>query len=142
MKKCGTCKVVKALDSFYNRAKGSKDGKWSRCKPCDSIARVKWATDNPERHKYSLRNRALKKKYGITIEDYDKMKEDQQGCCAICNSDETNTAYNTNTFCVDHDHKTGEVRGLLCDSCNRGLGFLQDDPDILLNAVDYLRKKG
>jgi hypothetical protein len=64
------------------------------------------------------RSRQLKRRYGITVEDYDRMLEGQGGVCALCKE----TCSKGTRLCVDHDHDSGRVRGLLCDSCNRGLG--------------------
>jgi len=80
------------------------------------------------------------KEYNITLADYDAMYEEQKGKCAICGSTNPKTPKN-GRFCVDHDHVTGKVRGLLCSSCNRGIGLLQDDYEIILNAYKYLTKK-
>lgn len=87
------------------------------------------------------RKYALKRNYGITMEEYQALHEVQGGVCAICGQPETTVQGRTNTpFClaVDHDHDTGKVRGLLCTPCNRGIGFLRDDPAILERALEYL----
>lgn len=79
------------------------------------------------------RNRAYKlaKKYGITTEDYDRMFVQQNGRCLICGRDDEKLV-------VDHNHATGEVRGLLCDKCNRGLGHFNDDPKLLRLASEHV----
>lgn len=82
-------------------------------------------------------NNMYLKKYGITIEDRDLILAKQDSKCAICKSPHPNRK-NTRNFCVDHNHETGKVRGLLCQSCNRGLGLLKDSKEILLRAVRYL----
>ena len=74
-------------------------------------------------------------KYGLTIEDYENMLISQNYSCAICGGD--NKGKN---FAVDHDHKTGKVRALLCSTCNSGIGSLKDSIDILEKAIEYLRK--
>lgn len=66
------------------------------------------------------------------------MLEEQHGVCAICGKPETKP--NAKYLAVDHDHKTGEVRGLLCNNCNRALGLLQDNTEVLQNAINYLKK--
>lgn len=71
--------------------------------------------------------------YGITPDDYRRMLREQKGLCAICGKSEKNMH-------IDHDHETGKVRGIICVSCNHMLGRAYDDIDILLNAVQYLRK--
>jgi len=83
------------------------------------------------------KNRAwfYKRKYGITLEDYDAMLEKQGGCCAICKSE---TSKRNDYFMVDHDHETGAVRGLLCSPCNSAIGLLGDNISTLQNAINYL----
>jgi hypothetical protein len=66
------------------------------------------------------------------------MLKDQGGCCAICGTDTPGTS---GIFAVDHDHKTGKVRGLLCRSCNVGIGNLGDDPKRLKEAIRYLTRQ-
>ena len=89
----------------------------------------------------SSRNKQLKKRYNITIDDYDRMLQEQKGVCAICHKPETSeNQYGIKRLCVDHCHKSGKVRGLLCFSCNSMLGFSKDSYVILVNAVYYLAK--
>jgi hypothetical protein len=71
--------------------------------------------------------------YGITVEDYEQMLESQGGGCYICGASPSVRALD-----IDHDHRTGKVRGLLCSNHNRALGLLGDDPDLLLAAHTYL----
>ena len=80
-------------------------------------------------------------KYGITQDQYNKMFIEQNGLCKICKKPETFINYTSKKIqllSVDHDHQTGKVRGLLCNSCNNGLGHFKDNPQILLNAANYL----
>jgi hypothetical protein len=79
------------------------------------------------------RKRDLSKKYGITVEDWDWLWAEQNGRCAACQID-----LNTVKVCVDHDHKTNEVRGLLCNECNHGLGKFKDDAETLMRAAQYV----
>ena len=89
----------------------------------------KWYLDNKEKVAAMQRKAA----YGISTEEYDKLKESQNNLCAICQ-----VKFEVAVLVVDHCHKTGKVRGLLCHSCNKGIGFLQDDPKLLQKAVRYL----
>lgn len=89
-------------------------------------------------NKTAFRERALRQKYGMTLDDYDGMLAEQGGCCAICGADNSRTK-NSEYFAVDHCHKTGKVRALLCHPCNGGIGLLQDDPAVLEAAIAYLR---
>lgn len=91
--------------------------------------------ENKDRKDWSGRKSHLKLKFGITPEEYDKTFEEQQGCCAICKK---HSIYFKRRLAVDHDHKTGKVRGLLCMFCNTALGKFEDDVNILKNAVKYL----
>lgn len=132
MKKCNLCQVEKNLDDFVKRA-NRPSGVQAYCKECHNAKmRLK---DNS----YHNRKSSLKQSYGITIEDYNIMFHNQNGCCAICNKHilELDQKKKKN-LCVDHNHETGEIRGLLCDKCNRGIGFLQDNADIILSAYNYL----
>ncbi|KKM22963.1 hypothetical protein LCGC14_1620000 [marine sediment metagenome] len=79
------------------------------------------------------RDQALRSKFGLTLEDYDRMFEAQGGVCAICGYPPKNKALN-----VDHNHDTGTIRGLLCGGCNSFLGRVQDDPNRLLTAAGYV----
>ena len=74
----------------------------------------------------------LRRKYGITNEEYDEMFKKQDGRCLVCG--ETSDK----VLCVDHDHKTGRVRGLLCYRCNTALGHLRDDPEIIMKLYEYM----
>jgi hypothetical protein len=80
----------------------------------------------------------LKSKYGITPEDKQRMYREQNSRCAICGKKLTEPG----GCCVDHDHITGEVRGLLCITCNTGIGMLHDDPVITQKATEYLKTGG
>jgi hypothetical protein len=78
----------------------------------------------------------IKNKFGITPEDYDRLLEAQGGVCAICKRYPPHRRIKR--LCVDHDHKTGRIRGLLCSRCNSGIGMLQDDEASLSGAIAYL----
>ena len=109
----------------------------------------KWARENPEKKKKSDRESArrrsfvvkrasyLRRRYGITIEEYDKMLEKQNGCCAICgiHCDDIKSKH----LCIDHCHQTGKVRGLLCRSCNAYLGLWKEDINFFKRAILYLQ---
>lgn len=73
-----------------------------------------------------------KAKYGITRDQYEALLDEQNGRCKICGG---NFGYDLR---VDHNHGTGEVRGLLCANCNSGIGYLKDDPEIMKSAIQYL----
>ena len=138
MKICSKCRKSQPLSEFYvSRTSRAKDGMVNRCKTCNrSYSRERYK-NNPvkkDRKKYPNRKYDLKKKFGITLEQYDVMFARQDGRCAICGG------YNKSSrrLAVDHCHETGVVRGLLCSPCNTGIGHLKDSHHILQNAIDYL----
>lgn len=142
MKTCSVCKKEQPLDNYYNY-KNTKDGKSYRCKECDNKARQKWTRDNRERSSLSSRSRNLKYKYGITLDDYQKLLSKQEGKCGCCGVAENTANFGVNvslSFAVDHCHETGKVRGLLCNQCNRAVGMLGDTPEGVEKALNYLRK--
>jgi len=85
------------------------------------------------------RNRHYKIRYGITIKDYNRMHSEQGGKCGICESKETGVK-RTDNFNVDHCHKSGAVRGLLCHNCNLALGKFNDDVKYIKAIINYLKK--
>lgn len=76
-------------------------------------------------------------RYGMSLEEFNILWERQKGTCAICG-----TQFENEDYRIDHDHNTGEVRGLLCVTCNAGIGLLKDSPEVLANAVRYLYGNG
>ena len=146
MKRCPRCKESKKDEDFNKRSAG-KNGLAYHCRDCaqKSYKAHYYREDNLDairekcrtyksQNQDSVRNSRFKTLYGITLDQFNKMKEDQHGLCATCGKKPIKT------LCVDHDHVTGKVRGLLCSSCNRGIGLLQDSIDILKQSVKYLRK--
>lgn len=95
-----------------------------------------WRRANPDKAK----NADLKKMYGITLQEYDAKAKAQSCRCAICGNTEDDTDGNgrARLLAVDHDHKTGKIRALLCGTCNRGIGKFKDDPALLRKAAIYL----
>ena len=94
-----------------------------------SLHSEKWK----EIKKKADRKAHLKNRYGLTLEDFERLVFTQFGRCAICREKFSSK------ICIDHDHRTGKVRGLLCDSCNRFIGAAKDDPEILNAAIKYLK---
>ncbi len=90
----------------------------------------RFASDSPEK----CREYLLKSKWGLSLEDYDNMLQKQNGVCAIC----FEKCRSGRRLAIDHCHKTGKIRGLLCGECNNGIGKLKDDPDLLRRAIKYL----
>jgi hypothetical protein len=90
-----------------------------------------WYAANRDRRAHTLRRWHFAKKYGITPKDFDAILLGQGNVCAICSS-------RRKSMCVDHDHSTGAVRGILCRSCNAMLGQIRDNPAWLARAIQYL----
>lgn len=143
MKTCTGCKETKPLNSFFVDSR--KPGRhMSRCKSCKAQTWRNWKKNNPGfdskrywQNRDNERERHLVRKYGISFTEYNGMLIEQNGCCAICGRPEPTNRM----FDVDHNHATGEVRGLLCTSCNRILGHAHDSVERLLAAADYLSHK-
>ena len=132
-KTCKKCGDIKPINEFYVARKDRlpyRSAYNNECKICNR-ARVALNHD-PIR----ARNTHLQRKYGITEETYQKMLLEQNNSCRICGTTEHQTRWNN--FCVDHDHTTGEVRGLLCKSCNIALGEIGDNVSTLKAMIEYL----
>lgn len=93
----------------------------------------KWAADNRKRKSRTTRLGHVRRKYGLTESAYVQLEHEHQGKCAICKQPCTELR-------VDHNHSTGQVRGLLCHACNTAIGFLEESLDRLQNAIAYLNK--
>lgn len=96
--------------------------------------------ENPDKYK----SIELKSNFGITLDEYRQMLDTQNGVCAICFQPETSrsvTPGKTRMLAVDHNHETGQVRGLLCSACNQGIGLFRDDPLKLESAITYLKER-
>jgi hypothetical protein len=159
MKRCKICNEVKPLTDFY-RAPGARDGHRLDCKKCNLAARAakyrenprpaieratRWQRENPERHtqrqreyaesgkkKIADRKSHLKRKYGLTTDEYEGLLASQGGRCAICGNPDADN--------VDHDHETGKVRGILCFKCNVAIGLVDEDSDRARRAAEYLER--
>jgi len=103
---------------------------------------LKYRKDYYRSHKKEAKDLDLKKRFGISLDQYNKILESQNGVCAVCGNEEIITYKNYNTgrsLAVDHNHETGKVRGLLCTGCNRGIGFFNNNPERLIKASNYLK---
>ena len=128
VKTCNACGVEKELSKFHKDAT-IKCGYRGKCIECRDSHRKK-VYDKEANREWWLRST-----YGISISDYDRMLEEQDNSCAICN---THISTQVKNFHVDHCHTTGKVRGLLCSKCNTGLGMYNDDPELFKSAIKYL----
>lgn len=110
-----------------------------RCKACVGRYRTyqrEWYREHKDKfHSYD-RKHQLKRYYGLSLEDYERMLQAQGGVCAVCKGLQQDPR--KRYLCVDHCHKTGAVRGLLCDHCNRAASNVRDDPSIAVALAEYL----
>jgi NMD protein affecting ribosome stability and mRNA decay len=143
-KVCSRCGEEKPITEFYRRS-ASPDGLNAACKECVRQAaaerrRKQHATKVLEEAQKAdaRKERNLQRLYGISLDDYEQMFYAQDRRCAICRRPADDFQRD---LAVDHNHVTGEVRGLLCPDCNRGLGGFQDDVNLLRKAIKYLQKQ-
>lgn len=107
-------------------------------------AEILFAPDREQRLE-RIRNQHLQRKYGLTSEQLEGMRKQQDGRCAICGGEpdhRSRATQRTSVLVVDHDHRTNKVRGLLCNACNTLLGMAKDDPERLRAASEYLKRHG
>ena len=115
-----------------------KTTKFQYCKDCYPQMKHEYERDrriqNLNKDPHFDKRRDLKKNYGISFEDYEKLFIEQKKQCAICKS----TVANGKGWHVDHDHETSQIRGILCHYCNLGIGHFKDDVDSIIKAISYL----
>lgn len=129
-KTCVRCHKNLSLQ-FFREDKRYADGHTSWCKNCHK-------ENNKIHYVTSKRWKDIQKRYGISKEKYEEMEKRQGGVCACCKQSPKDRGRN-GSFVVDHCHTTGVVRGLLCAKCNAGIGFFDDDPELLVLASTYLK---
>lgn len=165
MKQCAKCNISKDFLSFPNHKK-TKDGKCSWCRSCHTERSKQYREDHPDRiletsrksrslpaqkekaaareklnkktRSKQSRFRTIERKYGLKEAEYNTLLEDQDRKCKLCYLVETDNTFGY--LYVDHCHKTGKIRGLLCHSCNSMLGYAKDDITVLTKAIEYLRE--
>jgi len=142
MKKCNKCGEIKNLSDFASD-RSREDGKSYYCKTCDNKKVRNYYHRNKERiirkrkeNPDYERDKQYKSRYGITVIEYENILSCQNGVCAVCGKPP-----DKRRLCIDHDHKTGAVRGLLCRECNTSLGNTNDDIGILQKLINYLERK-
>jgi hypothetical protein len=119
-KRCSICKKIKHAHEFY-LSNTNNDGLHGWCKECSDRRTVE---------------NGRKRLYGISPEQFEKKLQEQKGVCSICHKPEKGKR----SLNIDHDHASGKVRGILCSKCNLLLGYSGDNINILMNAIDYLRR--
>lgn len=143
-KKCPRCKEVLGVDLFQKN-KAAKDGLQYHCKACrkEIDSRPEHRKQHRERyHKNKHKTQGykditLKRTYGISLDDYNSLLEQQNHTCKICH----NQCSSGRSLAVDHCHSTGKIRGLLCQKCNQGLGMFKDSEELLAKAIVYLQER-
>ncbi len=90
----------------------------------------------------ALRETRIAKTYQLSPDEFNDLWDSQHGECAICHVKMHPRGRKLDSVCVDHNHKTGAVRGLLCRGCNHAIGNFRDDPDIVFSAFEYLTERG
>lgn len=130
-KTCSRCLVNKPVGDFPVKMQNGRAGVYPYCKPC----RTEYNKEKGK-ERTSEYNRAanLKSKFGLTLEDFNRMLEEQGGACAICHKK------SSEVLRVDHCHTTGRVRKLLCGPCNTLLGVAFENSDTLRSAIKYLEE--
>lgn len=148
-KTCNKCGVLKPVSDFY-KDRAMNDGHSSICKTCKTATVYKWRKENKPKYnalaaKWRDKNpdkqhaTDIKRIYGLSIERYNEMLT-EQGCkCKIC-SKPHDPSLKRGRLYVDHCHKSGEVRGLICGACNSAIGLFNDDVDLIARAIAYVKK--
>jgi hypothetical protein len=127
------CRICRAAYKKAHRPKYSELTEEQKQKR--RAATENWRLRNPEVAFEKARNKEYKKKYGITLEQYNELLVNQNNGCAIC----AKPCATGNNLAVDHDHETGKVRALLCKNCNTAIGLLGEDTDRMTKAIEYLK---
>mgnify|MGYP001618153116 CR=1 FL=1 len=137
-KQCTTCKEIKNKSEFYVVPKVHRP--FSKCKLCMNAHSRKYFKEQRNKAKLLVYNKEYSlKQYGLSLEEYETLFRKQNGVCAICGLAETRTQNGrVYAISVDHDHRTGKVRGLLCQKCNQAIGLFGENINNVLNAAKYL----
>jgi hypothetical protein len=130
---CRRCLTDQPESEFYVVRKTGRRRDW--CRTCVKEYVRQWQKDRPETFRRTQRRSVLKREYGLAESDYIGMVEAQGNSCALCRD----APAPGQVLHVDHCHVEGHVRGLLCNKCNRGLGYFRDNPALLRQAAEYLR---
>lgn len=131
-KKDGIHPICVSCHSTYKKELHSKD---SEARNRQLARSKKYRELNPTKNKLSITNATLKKKYGITLEEYNLMLSNQKNQCAVCSTPPTNQRLH-----VDHNHVTGKIRGLLCQACNVSIGKMKENPELLRKLALYIER--
>lgn len=135
LKYCPKCKTDKALELFNKHAK-ERDGLQRLCRDCQKESSKKYLST--DKGATTTRQAHLRRKYSMDLQAYEELLLSQGNKCKICGVG-SNSDSRANYLVIDHNHTTGEIRGLLCTKCNALLGLAQDREDILEEAKQYLQ---
>lgn len=135
IKECTTCSESKEM-ALFSIASHHKDGYSSQCRDCRNSQQRERYKD--PKVKLLVKNRQLKYAFGITLEDYNRMFNEQEGKCKTC---KRHQSILSKKLVVDHSHFTGRVRGLLCDYCNRLLGNYENKPELFKSFDEYIMEQ-
>ena len=127
---CTRCGSKGDPDTDFPKDRQKTSGYSSNCRPCHRTQNNEWKAKNPDK----VRDSQLRSYYGIGLADYVRMLDAQNGVCAICQA----PPLPNRNLDVDHDHDTGQIRGLLCNRCNKILGQAEDSAELLRLMADYL----
>ena len=131
---CTQCKKDKPEGDYYVRKdRPSGKGRLSECKECMKSRVMDRYKKDPD----LVNDKRAAKVYGITLEQVQEMREQSGGICSICNRE---GKHHHKRLVIDHDHKTGKVRGLICSTCNSMIGWCGEDTQTLQNLIDYLNR--
>lgn len=138
--RCCKCKQFLPVSEFH-KCKNEKSGLQTWCKSCRKgwkhEERKEYFKKRYHENRESYLDNTYKRFYGISLEEYNQILQEQDGGCAICGIKECATG---RRLAVDHNHETGQVRGIPCSACNQSLGKFKEDINILKSAISYLEK--
>ena len=137
-KVCPKCKILKPYSEFH-KDRTASNGMCPSCKICKcAMKNGRYRNDHRIRERKDYEHqRGLRRNYGITIERYNEMFTTQEGKCQICKKHQDHCK---RKLAVDHDHETKQIRALLCDNCNLGLGNFRHSKELLNKSIRYLEK--
>lgn len=137
-KVCPVCNATKPITQFRKTSRPDRPDRYgSRCLECDKQYKEKWYRENEQEVRMKQAAKHLRITYGITLDAYRTMVAKCGNVCEICKRPS-----GSRRLSVDHCHKTGTLRGLLCNKCNGLLGMADDDPLVLESAIKYLQQRG
>ena len=131
-KTCPKCGEEKPTDDFYFQRRA--------CKPCVREHQRRFRNAQPDYN----HSRNLQRRYGLSVDEYQTLLANQNFACPICEVEISNTIEykGKRPVAVDHNHETGDVRGILCSMCNLMLGHARENTSILYRAIVYLSERG